>query len=127
MENVSTVINPLLPERFKGLTDDKQICETSCGIPECIDDFRWRAEPIWPEEFVAFKRLGIQEKEKYLEHNEKFFREGAVPAYLDQRDLIRNKNERNFNQLKEWFKLEVSEGSRRLLEKMLNTYSGRMK
>lgn len=89
-----------------------------------------------PEELAKFLGMPKNAKDIWIDQHPTFFLAGNVPAYLDQRDMIRNGNNRNMFVLKGWLHLPVlsdevlegiNEDDRRIIEKVLNTYSGRMK
>jgi hypothetical protein len=125
MINDEIKVIPAIPEKMLGLTSDIEICEAACSIEECIDDFRWRAEPTAPQEYRMFKVMSKDGQKDFLESHKDFFLKGLVPLYLDQRESVKNKNDRNYNQLREWLRLNITQESRTKIEKILNTYTGR--
>lgn len=129
--------------RMPTIEFDIHLCEVSCKHKECIDGFRWRAEPSMPEEYGRYKSLSPKDRSIFIDQNPDFFRKGKIYNYLEDRDRINNTNKIHFNRLLEWLKLPVeveadedkgilsspgvSAQAHEAVDKMVNSYSGRMK
>lgn len=135
MSNIERIIYPILPTKFKEIlanwygrkiTDEFyiEICEVACRIPECINDFRWHPLPTATQEYKKWKFMHDDEKKDFIAKNYKFYI-GHIKDFGESVDKMKHFNDRNKKELQDWLKLKISEESRRKIEQVLDTHSGK--
>lgn len=105
---------------------DIELCERSFKHMYCIDDFRRKPLPTNTSEFAKWKFLSEEEKKDLIKNNPTYWGD-KIKSHLDMIDHIKNRNNRNKNQLISWLKLNINTEARTVIENMLNTYSGEEK
>lgn len=107
-----------LPRQFRALlsesmSDDRdiKICEITCSISECIDDFRCRELPSPTQEYNKWKWMHTAEREDFIKSNPVMYKNDIL-GFGDKIDAIKNINSRNKQQLVDWLRLEICDASR---------------
>ena len=114
---------------------DTALCQIAVKYKACIDDMRWRPEPSMPPDYAKYMGLSFKDRSIFLDQNAQFLTIGKVADYINNRDMIRNKNKRNMDTLLMWLKLPsavddkpgLTDEEHKAVEVQLNTFSGRMK
>ena len=137
---LSTQCRKLLSEySFKplDLEFEVRLCEIAASHKECIEEYRWRAEPTAPQDYVKYQSFSPKDRAIYLDQHPLFLTQGKCAEYLNNRDMINNRNKRNLDILKFWMKLpvirEVTEdpqvgitlAAHAAVCRIVDTYSGR--
>jgi hypothetical protein len=128
-----------LLQEFRNKTTDRDfdiaLCKIAVKHKACIEDMRWRPEPSMPPDYGKYMGMSFKDRNIFLDQNHQFLTIGKVADYLNNRDMIRNKNKRNMDALLLWLKLPLvvdeapglTEDEHKVVEVQLNTFSGRMK
>lgn len=101
---------------------DIELCKICCKYDFCISDFRNRPLPTETKEYRNYRLLSKEEKQSIYENNKSFY-DQHIGSFLDMRENVKSKNQRNRETLAYWLGLNIPRDCRIKIEKVLDTFS----